>query len=95
MITLVVKYVFRTGSEDEAEAYIRKLIAATRQEPGCRTYSVNRSLERARTYLFFEQYDDQAALDAHRASPYFLEFGKNGIQTIAESRDASTYEPLE
>jgi quinol monooxygenase YgiN len=94
MITLAVTYVFRADSLDAAEAYIHKLIAATRQEPGCRTYSVNRSLERPRTYLFFEQYDDQAALDAHRVSPHFVQFGKNGIQTIAESRDASTYEPL-
>jgi quinol monooxygenase YgiN len=94
MITLAVTYVIREGHEAQAEALMHELTAATRAEPGCRTYGIHRSLEHPRTYLFFEQYDDAAALDAHRASPHFARLGKNGLQTIMESRIASTFEPL-
>jgi autoinducer 2-degrading protein len=95
MITIAVTYVIREGCETRAEAFMRELTAATRAEPGCRTYGIHRSLEHPRTYLFFEEYDDAAAFEAHRASPHFARLGKNGLQTIMESRIAATYEPLE
>lgn len=95
MITLVVNYLIRAGREAEAERYLRELISHSRREPGCRTYNVHRSIEEPREFLIYEQYDDAAALDAHRAAPHFAEFGKNGLQTIAERRVAATYEPFE
>jgi quinol monooxygenase YgiN len=73
---------------------LRALRTESRREPGCRTYDVHRSLEQPRTFLIFEQYDDPAALDAHRETPHFTDFGKNGLQTIMESRSATTYEPF-
>ncbi len=94
MISIAVTYVIREGHEAQAEAFMRDLTLATRAEPGCRTYGIHRSLEHPRTYLFFEEYDDAAALDAHRASDHFVRYGKNGLQTIMESRTAATYEPI-
>lgn len=92
MITVAVSYVFVAEKLAEAEGYLRELIVQTRKEPGCRTYEVSRSKEDARAFFLYERYDDEAALDAHRASPHFLRYGKNGIQTIAESRVATLYE---
>jgi quinol monooxygenase YgiN len=92
MVTLVVTYVIQAGLETEAEAHLRALTAASRAEPGCRAYEVHRSLEHPRTYLIYERYDDLVALEAHRQTPHFLTFGKNGLQTIMESRAAGTYE---
>jgi len=94
MITLVVTYVIAEGREPEAESYLRALRTESRREPGCRTYEVHRSLEVPRTFLIFEQYDDLTALDAHRETPHFAHFGKNGLQTTMESRAAATYEPF-
>ncbi|GAC1299823.1 MAG: hypothetical protein NVSMB19_04990 [Vulcanimicrobiaceae bacterium] len=94
MITLAVTYVFRPDAVAEAEAHLRELIVATRREPGCRTYDVNRSNDDPRAFLLYEQYVDEAAVAAHRASPHFERFGKNGIQTLAESRVATLYTPF-
>ncbi len=94
MITVAVSYVFRADALAQAEAYLRELIVATRREPGCQTYEVHRSKDDPRAFFLYEQYDDEAALDAHRASPHFERFGKNGIQTIAESRVATLYVPF-
>jgi quinol monooxygenase YgiN len=95
VVTLAVTYVIRAGREREAESFLRNLVAQSRKEPGCRTYTVHRSLDDPRTFFIYEQYDDAGALEAHRQTPHFLEFGRNGLQTIMESRVAGTYEAFE
>ena len=94
MIVLVVHYRMRSGTEELAKQYIRKMQENTRKEPGCRLYVGHQSLEDPRQFCFYEQYDDQAALDAHRAAPYFAEYVTNGLTTLAETRNAGLFEPL-
>ncbi len=94
MIALAVTYTFKPGKDDEAVAYFRELIPASRKEPGCRMYVVHRGKDDPRKFFIYEQYDDEAAFDAHRASPHFQRYGKNGLQTIMETRDAQFYIPL-
>ncbi len=92
MITLAVNYTFSAEHLAEAEGYLRELVAPTRAEPGCRTYEIYRSKDDPHAFFFYEQYDDEAAIDAHRSSAHFERFGKNGIQKIAASRVAALYE---
>jgi len=95
MICLAVKYTFQPGTEDRAVACLRELIPASRAEPGCRMYVVHRGKDDAAQFFIYEQYDDEAALDAHRSSPHFERYGKNGIQTIAVTREPALYVPLD
>ena len=94
MIVLVVNYRVKPGTEELAKQYIRKMQLNTRKEPGCRLYVGHQSLEDPLQFCFYEQYDDQAALDAHRAAPYFAEYVTHGLVTLAESRKATLYEPV-
>ena len=94
MINLCVTYVFAPEKLAEAEGYLRALIAPSRAEPGCRTYEISRSKDDPHTFLIFEQYDDEAAIDAHRATSHFQQYGKNGIAAIAQSRVAGLYLPF-
>lgn len=95
MIVLVVHYRVRAGTEELAKEYIRKMQQNTRKEPGCRFYVGQQSLEDPRLFCFYEQYDNQAALDAHRAAPYFAQYvSPSGLSTLAESREAKLYEPV-
>ena len=94
MICLAVTYVIRPGREEEAVAHLRALTTPTRLEPGCRFYLAHRSPTDPRRFFLYEQYDDQAAIEAHRASPYFVEHAVNGLFTIAESRTPELYDPL-
>lgn len=95
MICVAVTYNFRPGREDEAAEHLRRLIPASRAEPGCRTYVVHRSEDDPRTFLIYEQYDDRAAFDAHRASAHFQQHGRNGIQPLADKRVAVIGSPLD
>jgi (4S)-4-hydroxy-5-phosphonooxypentane-2,3-dione isomerase len=94
MIVLVVNYRVKPGTEELAKEYIRKMQQNTRKEPGCRFYVGHQSLEDPLLFCFYEQYDDQAALDAHRAAPYFAEYVSNGLTTLAETRQAALFEPV-
>jgi len=94
MIVLVVNYRVKPGTEELAKEYIRKMQQNTRKEPGCRLYVGHQSLEDPLMFCFYEQYDDQAALDAHRAAPYFAEYVTNGLVGLAEARQARLFEPV-
>jgi len=94
MIVLVVHFRMKAGVEEQAKEYIRKMQQNTRQEPGCRLYVGHQSLEDPLQFCFYEQYDSQAALDAHRAAPYFAEYVTNGLVPLAESRKVGLFEPV-
>jgi quinol monooxygenase YgiN len=94
MICIAVTYVIQPGREDEAVEFFRILAAETRKEPGCRMYVAHRSLAEPRRFFLYEQYDDHAAVDAHRASPHFAKYAAGGLFEIVESRSPELYEPL-
>jgi quinol monooxygenase YgiN len=95
MICIAVTYVVQAGHEEEAAEHFRHLVPASRAERGCRMYIVHRATDDPRTFFIYEQYDDQAALEAHRASPHFLAHAKSGVQQLAESRVVLFCSPLE
>jgi quinol monooxygenase YgiN len=94
MICVAVTYVIKPGFEDEAVTLFGKLTGPTRAERGCRMYVAHRSTTDPRRFFLYEQYDDQAALDAHRASAHFEQFAKGGLFPIIESRSPEIYTPL-
>jgi quinol monooxygenase YgiN len=95
MICVAVTYLIQPGQEEKAVDHFRALTPATRAEPGCRMYIVHRSTTEPRKFFLYEQYDDQAALDAHRSAPHFLEHARDGLFPIIESRTPEIYEPLD
>lgn len=95
MICVAVTYILREGTDDQAEELFAKLAPATRKEPGCRLYEVHRSVTNPLQFFLYEQYDDQAALDAHRASDHFDRYAKNGLFALIESRSPEIYRRLE
>jgi autoinducer 2-degrading protein len=94
MICVAVTYVIQAGREGEAVEFFEKLTPASRAEPGCRFYLAHRAADDPRRFFLYEQYDDQEALDAHRASPHFQEFVANGLFLILEKREPLICHPL-
>ena len=94
MPILAVHVTIKTGHEDEVLDSFRKLQEATRREPGCIAYFVQRSRDNKRHYLVYEQYTDQAALDTHRASAHFKEYATDGFYRFVEQREAELFHPI-
>ena len=95
MVCLAVTYLVLPNREAEAVVLFQKLTRVTRTEPGCRMYQVHRSLSEPRRFFIYEQYDDEAALEAHRQSLHFDELVQRGLFRIIENRTPELYAPLE
>ena len=73
MIVLVAKF---TGKADKKSEILRRVgvvAPPSRKESGCLTYDFY-EMPGGNEYLFFEEWHDQAALDAHFQTPHFAEF---------------------
>jgi len=91
MPVLAVHLTIQAGHEDAVVETFHKLQTATRQEPGCIHYVVQRSRENNRRYLVYEQYKDEAALQAHRDSPHFKQYATDGVFRFVEQRQAELF----
>ena len=87
MLVNAVMYTVPAERADEAARILRELGTASRAEPGCMGYEVVRG-EDGTTFVLFEKWRDQAALDAHYAAEHFQRLGANGLRTFATGRRA-------
>ena len=94
MVVLAVTWVAKTGREAEVAAVFSKLTEESRKEPGCAMYLVHRHRTEPRRFLIYEQYKDEAALEAHRSAPHFLQYAKKELPKIADRVEGNLYEPL-
>ncbi len=94
MAVLVVTWMAKVGREAEVAGVFSKLTEESRKEPGCIIYQVHRHKTEARRFLIYEQYKDDAALEAHRAAPHFLQCVKKDLPKIADRVEGHLYEPL-
>ena len=53
-------------------------LGSERDEPGCLRFNVLQDAQDENVYYFYEVYKDQAALDAHRATPHFAAWREAG-----------------
>lgn len=79
MISFTVRMTFRPEDREEIATILRELAAASRQEPGCVSYVPHRVESDPDTIVIYEQYRDQAALDAHRATSHFAMYAIGGL----------------
>lgn len=94
MICLTAIYIAKPGNEEEISRLLRIMMEHTRQEEGCLFYQAQRSRQEPSKFLLYEQYKDEAALDAHRAAPYFKEYVLGQIVPMLESRTPELYDPI-
>jgi quinol monooxygenase YgiN len=67
MLTFTAKLTVKAGQEQEFERIMSITVPKVREEPGNRTYIFHRSTQDLRVFMLYEEYDDQAALEAHCA----------------------------
>jgi quinol monooxygenase YgiN len=75
VLTVVAKVRAAKGKGDALAALLKEQAAAVRKaEPGCLVYRPHRSKKDPELFLFYEQYKDDAAFDAHRKAPHLAGF---------------------
>ena len=89
MLVLGVTYTFPEDRADEVERLFAELAVASRAEPGNNGYEVMRGGADARgTFVLFEKWRDQAALDTHMTEEHFVRLALGRIRPLATSRTA-------
>ena len=94
MVVLAVTWMAKTGRESEAAAVLEKLTVESRKEPGCVMYQVHKHKTDSRRFFIYEQYKDDAALEAHRVAPHFLQHAKKELPRVADRIEGHLFEPL-
>jgi quinol monooxygenase YgiN len=96
MLVNAVVYTFPPEQADEVERLLRELRAASLREDGCLGYEVCRGdADAPGTFVLYEKWVDQAALDAHYETEHFKRLGVNGIRPLATSRSVVKGTPVE
>jgi quinol monooxygenase YgiN len=86
MISFTVRMRFRTEDRQRVAELLASLAQASRQEPGCVTYVPHTVDGEPATVVVYEQYADQKALDAHRASQHFKDWAVGGLYQLMLDR---------
>lgn len=90
MVSFTVRMTFRPEDHKEIEDILRELTRLSRQEPGCVSYVPHFVESEPDTVLIYEQYKDEAAAEAHRASEHFKRFAIGGLYQKMLERHVET-----
>lgn len=86
MVSFTVRMRFESEDRQRVEHLLRELTLASRNEPGCLHYLSHFVEGESATVLLYEQYKDDAALDAHRQTAHFQEFAAGGLFQLMKER---------
>jgi quinol monooxygenase YgiN len=70
-LVCIASIVARPGHETQVRAALLAMLPPTRAETGCLRYELNGVRADPARFVMVEQWQDQAAFDAHCASPHF------------------------
>ncbi len=94
MIVLAVTWLANIGEEEKVKEIFGVLAEASRKEPGCRLYIVHQHRDNPRRFFIYEQYDNEAAVQAHRDSPHFQTYAMQQLPEHGKRIEGDLYNPL-
>ena len=86
MISFTVRMKFRAEDRMRVADLLHSLAEASRKEPGCVNYVPHSVEGEPDTVVIYEQYQDEASLDAHRGSQHFRDHAVGGLYQLMLER---------
>ncbi|MFE7708088.1 putative quinol monooxygenase [Streptomyces sp. NPDC057486] len=91
MIALTVSLQVNPGCRDEFLAAVKENAERSFvDEPGCRYFDVVCDLSDDHHFVFHEIYDDEAAVEAHRAAPHFHDWRAAAAKCVVPGSQVNT-----
>jgi quinol monooxygenase YgiN len=84
----------REGEEERIAQILETITPLCRAEPGCLMYQAHRSPDDARLFFIYEQYDDEAAFEAHARTEHVERHVRGDAVPRLELRERAIYETL-
>ena len=92
MIIITGDIVCRPDTFDEALRLSREHVARSRAEPGCLSHAVHRDTEDPLRLVFFEEWADMSAVQAHFVVPASRGFGRALVGLAARAPTIRLYD---
>lgn len=86
MTSFTVRLRFLSKDRETVAGMLRELTSASRAEPGCITYNVHTLKTDPDIVLIYEQYRDDESLEAHRGTPHYERYAKNGFYPLVQEQ---------
>ena len=87
----MIVVVGRVRTDDERREEFLRIgragVAASRQDPGCLNYGLFEDADERNTFVFVEEWEDQASLEAHFATDHIAAFMSALPATLAAPPD--------
>lgn len=94
MISFMVHMRFAQENRKDVLEALQSLAVESRQEPGCVSYIPHELAGDSSHVLIYEQYRDEAALEAHRASAHFHQYVIGGLYQWMKERSVEDLNAL-
>jgi quinol monooxygenase YgiN len=92
MIALIVRLDVHADRLDQFLTAIKENATRTfEDETGCRYFDVTQDTSRPTHFVFYELYDDEAAIEAHRQAPYFAEWREAADVCVVKGSQVNTF----
>ena len=69
-VTVIAEAIAKAGKEEEARRLFLGLLEPTRKEDGCLQYDLHEEADKPGNFMFHENWQSRAALDAHLKAPH-------------------------
>lgn len=91
LVVVAGKIKIKPGHKEEFTKLAEKCLTLSRQEPGSISYSFYEDQTAPNTFLYFEEWRDQASLDYHFSTPYFKALIDQAGPLFAEAPEIKVY----
>ena len=86
MISLIIRMKFRSEDRERVAELLTSLAKASREEPGVVHFLPHTVEGEPNNVVIYEQYADQKAVDAHRASEHYRDCVVGGLYQLMLDR---------
>lgn len=88
---IIAQIAIQQGKESDFLKLAEEMVKTSNSETGCITYQLHKDLFGEGNYLFYEEYIDRKAVDAHNNSTHFHQFIKDITALITKEPIINIY----
>ena len=91
---IAVRWTITPGEEATVRALAQSMLAPSNAEPGCDAYILPTAAAHPSALVLYEQYTDEAAVQAHSDAPHFVSIVAGQIFPLLSDRRLEIYQSV-
>jgi len=93
-LTLIARLRVKKGMEERGRRELGWLVPRSRKDKGCLQYDLHQGMTDKCFFMFYERWESQAALDAHKDMPFMKEFFQKNKDMFDGPGDVTLWEKV-